>query len=51
VDTGTMSVVIAEDLQETNYRLLAGRPLRYPRDEACRPSTEALDLHRRLSGL
>lgn len=51
VDTGTMSVVIADDLQETNYRLLAGRPLRYPRDEAARPSTEALDLHRRLSGL
>lgn len=51
VDTGTMSIVIADDLIDTSYRLLAGRPLRYPRDEAQRPSTEALDLHRRLSGL
>jgi hypothetical protein len=51
VDTGTMSMVIADDLVETNYRLLAGRPLRYPQDPAQRPSTEALDLHRRLAGL
>ncbi|MCL4721136.1 MAG: HNH endonuclease [Gammaproteobacteria bacterium] len=51
VDTGTMSVVIADDLHETSYRILAGRPLRYPRDENDRPSTEALDLHRRLAGL
>ena len=51
VDTGTMSIVIADDLLTTSYRILAGRPLRYPKDEAHRPSVEALDLHRRLAGL
>ena len=51
VDTKTMSVVISDDLMDTSYRILAGRPLRYPRDESQRPSTEALDLHRRLAGL
>jgi hypothetical protein len=51
VDTKTMSVVICDDLMETSYRILAGRPLRYPRDESQRPSPEALDLHRRLAGL
>lgn len=51
IDTGSMSVVIADDLAETSYRILAGRPLRYPQDEAHRPGKDALDLHRRLSGL
>lgn len=51
IDTGTMSVVMTEDLMQTNYRILAGRPLRYPKEEAQRPSSEALDLHRRLAGL
>lgn len=51
IDTKTMSVVICDDLMETSYRILAGRPLRYPHDESQRPSTEALDLHRRLAGL
>ncbi|MBL8202404.1 MAG: HNH endonuclease [Chromatiales bacterium] len=51
IDTGTMSVVMTEDLMQTNYRILAGRPLHYPKEEAHRPSSEALDLHRRLAGL
>jgi hypothetical protein len=51
VDTGTMSIVIADDLMDTSYRILSGRPLRYPKDEGQRPSSEALDLHRRLAGL
>lgn len=51
IDTGTMSVVMTDDLMQTNYRILAGRPLRYPKEETHRPSSEALDLHRRLSGL
>lgn len=51
IDTGTMSVVITDDLMESSYRILAGRPLRYPKDETQRPSSEALDLHRRLAGL
>lgn len=51
VDTGSMSIVLADELMQTSYRILAGRPLRYPKDESRRPSTEALDLHRRLAGL
>jgi hypothetical protein len=51
IDTGTMSVVITDDLMDTSYRILSGRPLRYPKDEGQRPSSEALDLHRRLAGL
>jgi hypothetical protein len=51
IDTGSMSVVITDDLMETSYRILVGRPLRYPKDEGHRPSSEALDLHRRLAGL
>ncbi len=51
IDTRTMSIVLADELMDSNYRLLAGRPLRYPKEEAQRPSTEALDLHRRLAGL
>jgi hypothetical protein len=51
VDTRTMTMVIAEDLAQTSYRILAGRPLRYPKDESHRPSSDGLDLHRRLSGL
>ncbi len=51
IDTGSMSVVLTDDLMQTSYRLLAGRPLRYPKEEEHRPSNEALDLHRRLAGL
>lgn len=51
VDTRTMTVVINDELINTSYRLLADRPLHYPQDETQRPSTEALDLHRRLVGL
>jgi hypothetical protein len=51
IDTKTMTIVMTDDLAESSYRILAGRPLRYPRDAENRPSTEALDLHRRLAGL
>ena len=51
VDTRNLTVIIADDLLDTNYRILAGRPLRYPGKESQRPSTESLDLHRRLAGL
>ena len=51
VDTRTMAVILAEELLDTSYKILAGRPLRYPKDEEQRPSTEGLDLHRRLAGL
>ena len=51
VDTRTMTIILADDLRDSSYRILAGRPLRYPKEEAHRPSTEGLDLHRRLVGL
>ncbi|MFQ5635144.1 MAG: HNH endonuclease [Gammaproteobacteria bacterium] len=51
VDTRSMTIVVSDELLETSYRLLADRPLHYPRDDTQRPSTEALDLHRRLVGL
>jgi hypothetical protein len=51
VDTRTMTLVLADELLNTSYRILVNRPLHYPRDETCRPSTEGLDLHRRLAGL
>jgi len=51
VDTRTMTIILADDLRDSSYRILAGRPLRYPKEESQRPSTEGLDLHRRLVGL
>jgi hypothetical protein len=51
VDTRTMMVVVSDELMQTNYRLLADRPLHYPKDDTRRPSAEGLDLHRRLVGL
>lgn len=51
IDTRSMSVILADDLVESSYKILHGRPLRYPRSEEQRPSTEALDLQRRLAGL
>jgi hypothetical protein len=51
IDTRTMTVIMADELVETTYKILQGRPLRYPKNEEQRPSPEALDLHRRLAGL
>ena len=51
VDTRSMTLIVSDELMETNYRILANRPLKYPDEESQRPSTEALDLHRRLVGL
>lgn len=51
IDTNSMSVVLADELNESSYKILAGRSLRFPRDEDLRPSKESLDLHRRLAGL
>lgn len=51
VDTRNMTVVVSDELRNTTYRLLAGRPLRFPMQPAYRPSTEALDVHRKLAGL
>ena len=51
VDTRTMTIVLADELLRSTYRILINRPLHFPRDETQRPSTEGLDLHRRLAGL
>lgn len=51
VDTRTMTLVVSDELLETSYRILTDRPLKYPKEDSQRPSTEALDLHRRLVGL
>ncbi|GMW07659.1 MAG: hypothetical protein AMXMBFR8_24550 [Nevskiales bacterium] len=51
IDTRSMTVILADELLESSYKILHGRPLRYPGIEEQRPSTEALDLHRRLAGL
>lgn len=51
IDTRNMTVVLADELADSSYKILHGRPLRYPRNEEQRPSVEALDLHRRLAGL
>jgi hypothetical protein len=51
IDTRSMTVVVADELMQTSYRILSGRPLRAPEDEALRPSPDALDMHRRLAGL
>jgi len=51
VDTRSMTLVVSEELRNTSYRILADRPLKYPQEDSQRPSTEALDLHRRLVGL
>jgi predicted restriction endonuclease len=51
IDTRNMTVILADELTESSYKILAGRPLRFPHEAEHRPNTEALDLHRRLAGL
>lgn len=51
VDTRTMSIIMSDELLNSSYRILANQPLRFPKNEAERPSKEGLDLHRQLAGL
>ena len=51
VDTEKMSVIVAEPLMRSSYRLLAGRPLLLPERKELQPDTEALDEHRHTWGL
>ena len=46
ITTSDMTVVIADKLRGTMYRMLAGTPLLVPEREEDQPSVEALDLHR-----
>ena len=47
VDSKTMTIVLADDLQQTSYRYLAGKEMHLPIDKNCRPSPKALDQHRK----
>ncbi len=51
IDTRNMTVILADELVESSYKILAGRPLRFPKNSEQRPNTDSLDLHRRLAGL
>lgn len=51
VDTNTMTVLIASELDGTCYAELAGAKLHLPNIKALCPSSEALDQHRTWSGL
>lgn len=47
VDTKTMTIVLADDLQKSRYRYLAGKKVHLPIDKNCWPSSKALDQHRK----
>lgn len=51
IDTKTMAVVIAPSLFNTTYKELLGKPLLLPKNKKYLPSIEALELHRRETGL
>jgi hypothetical protein len=51
VDSSDMSVVISKKLENSSYKLLAGRKLFVPHRKEYRPSAEALDAHRMTWGL
>ncbi|MDO8963347.1 MAG: HNH endonuclease [Coriobacteriia bacterium] len=46
VDTGTMTLLLANDLAGTEYEKYAGRQLWLPREADARPNADALDKHR-----
>lgn len=51
IESTKMRVLIAPALKPTTYATLEGAPLRVPATLSARPSTEALDEHRRAAGL
>jgi hypothetical protein len=51
IETKDMSVIVAEHLMRSSYRLLAGRRLFLPARPELRPSVDALDSHRVTWGL
>ncbi len=51
IDTRSMTVLLNDELADTHYKILAGRPVHRPADRAQRPDLEALDRHRKLAGL
>jgi hypothetical protein len=51
VNTDTMRLELASELEGTMYEPYHEHPLRLPRDQEARPSVEALDKHRRRSAV
>ncbi len=51
IDSSKMTVIVAEPLMRSSYRLLAGRSIFLPDREELRPDPAALDEHRRTWGL
>ena len=51
VETNTMRLRLSKELEGTTYEQYEGRPLWIPRDEAARPSLEALAIHRAQSSV
>lgn len=51
IDSDTMTVVVHPSLLRTEYERLAGRPVSLPTKRENRPNREALDIHRKESGL
>jgi hypothetical protein len=51
IDPKTMTVVLSQQLVESDYRNLAGTPIAKPSDDSVAPSQEALHKHLHWSGL
>jgi hypothetical protein len=51
IDSYTMTVIVHPSLLATDYRELAGKAVSLPANKRDRPNKEALDIHRRESGL
>ena len=51
VNTSTMTLILAPSLKSTNYRDLQGKRLNIPKKCPLPPNKEALDQHRKLTGL
>ena len=51
IETKDMTVIVAESLMRSSYRLLAGRRIYLPARPELRPSVDALDSHRVTWGL
>lgn len=51
VDSGSMTLLMADALAGTQYEQYAGQPLWLPREAELRPNEEALDKHRAMSAV
>lgn len=51
IDSDSMTIVIHQDLEHTNYANLSGVPITIPINVQLQPNKAALDQHRALSGL